>query len=191
MSREVIVNGEKTNQYICQCCGDIVSSLRAYGDWLEVCSECEELLDNDKDDCNVKEWNGSYLVEFEHGNAVEFTDEEWACAFQREWRADRNMNPITGEELKKLTIDVVFRYDKKFNYVQMFYWDEHKQLVCFCMEEGHGEASYEYYLSTQHLNGEITEEQEQKIQKIVNFYNDDETEIRVMKRLQRGVCSYA
>lgn len=42
-------------------------------------------------------------------------------------------------------IKVVFRYNKDFDYVEMFYYDERKDLVCFCLEEGHSTASYLYY----------------------------------------------
>ena len=91
---------------------------------------------------------------------------------------------------KKITIEVVFRYDKEYDYVQMFYYDEHKSLVCFCLEEGHGEAGIPYYRSTKHTNGEQPQSIKDKIQRIINYYTDDETELRVMKKLKHGVCSY-
>jgi len=88
-----------------------------------------------------------------------------------------------------ITIDVTFRYDKKFDRVEMFYYDEHKTLVCFSMEESHGEACYEYYLSLKPID---TKNQKQcdAYRAIAKYYVDDDTKIRVMKRLKRCVCSY-
>jgi hypothetical protein len=93
-----------------------------------------------------------------------------------------------------MTIEVAFRYNKKYDYVEMFYYDEYRgvenSLISFCMEEGHGKACYEHYLSLKPLDTK-SQHQMDKYRKIVNYYTDIKTKLRVMKRLKRGVCSYA
>ena len=91
--------------------------------------------------------------------------------------------------MMSITIDVAFRYDKKWDRVEMFYYDEHKTLVCFSMEESHGEACYEYYRSLKPIDTK-SQHQMDKYRAIAKYYVDDDTKIRVMKRLKRGVCSY-
>ena len=90
---------------------------------------------------------------------------------------------------ERITIELVFRYDKKFDRVEMFYYDEHKTLVCFSIEEGHGEASYEYYRSLQHTN-DCTPPIQAVIDNIIKCYENSDTKLRVMKRLKYRVCSY-
>ena len=91
----------------------------------------------------------------------------------------------------KITIEVSFRYCPKFERVEMFYYDEYKNLMSFCMEEGHNEASHDYYLSLKHTNGKQSKEIQENIKRITNYYNDEETQIKVMKKLKYRVCSYA
>ncbi len=40
---------------------------------------------------------------------------------------------------------IVPRYCPKYNEVLLFYYDDRKQLVCFCQSEGHSVADYGYY----------------------------------------------
>jgi len=87
-----------------------------------------------------------------------------------------------------ITIDVAFRYDKKFDTMQMFYYDEHLNLVCFSLEEGHGEACYEYYLSCKPIDTK-SEEQMDMYRAIAKYYVDDKTKLRVKKKLAQK-CSY-
>ena len=90
---------------------------------------------------------------------------------------------------KKITIEVAFRYDKKWDRVEMFYFDEHLQLVNFSMEESHCTACYDYYLSLKPIDTK-NQSQMEKYQKIADYYNDDDTQIRVMKRLKYRTCIY-
>lgn len=39
---------------------------------------------------------------------------------------------------------IVPRYCPKYNGVLLFYYDDRKQLVCFCQSEGHSVADYGY-----------------------------------------------
>jgi hypothetical protein len=89
-----------------------------------------------------------------------------------------------------ITIDVAFRYDKKWDRVEMFYYDEHKELVCFSREGGHGVACYEYYLSCKPIDTK-NQKQMDAYRAIAKYYVDDDTKIRVMKRLKYRECSYA
>ena len=105
---------------------------------------------------------------------------------------------MNGFHLKKfiarenrMVIDVAFRYDKKYDEVVMFYYDEHKTLICFTLGEGHSEASYEYYRSIKHLN-KPTKAQAECIKNYIKYYEGDgEIKLRVMKRLKYRHCSYA
>jgi len=89
-----------------------------------------------------------------------------------------------------IKIEVVFRYCPKFERVEMFYYDENLMLVCFSIEESHGEACHDYYLSLKHTNGKQSKEIQEKIKRITNYYNDEETQIKVMKKLKYRACSY-
>jgi len=94
-----------------------------------------------------------------------------------------------------ITIDVAFRYNKKYDVVEMFYYDEYRgvegSLISFCMEEGHGKACYEHYLQDTKPIDTKSQHQMDKYRAIVKYYVDDDTKLRVLKRLKRGVCSYA
>ena len=90
---------------------------------------------------------------------------------------------------EKITIEVAFRYDKKWDRVEMFYFDEHLQLVVFTLEEGHSVASYDYYRSLKPIDSK-SQHQCDKYRAIAKEYKDETTAIRVMKRLKYRVCSY-
>jgi len=90
-----------------------------------------------------------------------------------------------------ITIEVVFRYNKIFDVVEMFYYDEHKDLVCFSLEEGHTIASYEYYLSCNPISLGALSPLRKKYEAIINYYeNDGTTHLRIMNRLKYKKCSY-
>ena len=40
---------------------------------------------------------------------------------------------------------IVPRYCPKYNEVLLFYYDDKRQLVCFCQSEGHSVSDYGYY----------------------------------------------
>lgn len=88
------------------------------------------------------------------------------------------------ENKKPIPLKVVFRYNKKFNYVEMFYYNEFKELVCFCLEECHSTASYNYYLSTKLINDPLKND---RVLKIINYYENgqDPIKLKIMKKLKR------
>jgi hypothetical protein len=48
-NNRVYLDGKATDEYVCDICGDRVSSLRCedvYGEEMQICSECEHDLDN-------------------------------------------------------------------------------------------------------------------------------------------------
>ena len=81
-------------------------------------------------------------------------------------------------------LKVTFRYNKKFGYTEMFYYNEHKDMVCFCMQECHNTCCYDYYLSCTPIK-DI--ENNSEVQTIISYYasNPEPTEVQIMKRLKR------
>jgi hypothetical protein len=85
---------------------------------------------------------------------------------------------------KKEKIQVTFRYNKKFGYTEMFYYDDRKDMVCFCMQEGHSTCCYDYYLS---LTPILDIEDNRDVQTIIKYYSSypNAIELEIMKRLKR------
>ncbi len=92
---------------------------------------------------------------------------------------------------KKITIECAIRWNKEYNIVELFYYDEHLDLVCFNFRESHGQACHEYYLSTQPITDKSPKEVLKRKQEMIEYYNDERTTLKVMKRLKYRVCSYA
>lgn len=83
--------------------------------------------------------------------------------------------------MDKLT--VTFRYNKKYDVVEMFFYDDNKDLNCFCMKEGHSQASYNYYLS----NSKIDDiENNRDVDIIKKYYENypNSIKLNIVKRLQ-------
>lgn len=65
------------------------------------------------------------------------------------------IRPLKKEQEKPFTQKGVFRYNKKYNVVELFYYNTYsrgagynfKDITCFCLSEGHSTCSYEHYLS--------------------------------------------
>lgn len=96
--------------------------------------------------------------------------------------------------MKKEQLNVTFRYCKKFEEVEMFYYDERKDLVCVTMSEGHTTACYAYYTDDtrpiKENNGKYTATLKgkeidctQEVQKLINWYSD--VELKIVQRLKR------
>ena len=54
-NNRVYINGNATNDYVCDECGHIVSNLREWGS-KQVCSECEEMLDIELEELQEPNW---------------------------------------------------------------------------------------------------------------------------------------
>ena len=87
-----------------------------------------------------------------------------------------------------ILIKATIRYNSKFNYIELFYYNEHKELVSYCQEEGHNSCCYDYYLSTKPISN--YPHLKEQAERLVKLYEDEATKVMVMKRLQIGVCSY-
>ena len=92
---------------------------------------------------------------------------------------------------KKLKIKAVVRYNREWNSVELFWVDEHKQLVSYSPQEGHNDASYEYYLSCMSLkSAKRIDGIQERADALVKIYNDDETELIIQERIKMNECSY-
>jgi len=72
-------------------------------------------------------------------------------------------------------LNVTFRKNKKFGEIEMFYYNDRKDLECVCISEGHNVANYDYYIK----NTTPCEPCPQ----LLKLYSD--TELKVLKRLTR------
>lgn len=81
-------------------------------------------------------------------------------------------------------LTVTFRHNKKYDIVEMFFYDDNKDLNCFCMKEGHNIASYEYYLSTFPIK-DI--ENNRDVEIIKKYYSNypNAIKVNIVKRLKR------
>lgn len=80
----------------------------------------------------------------------------------------------------KSILKAVFRTNK-YGETEMFYYDEDKNLVCFCLFEGHSYADYKYYLSCNSIKT-INDD----VKRIINYYEGDEDiKIEFKQKLKR------
>lgn len=57
----------------------------------------------------------------------------------------------------KITIPTVVKLDKKLNRLELFYIDEHNEIISFCYAEGHNIACKQYMYSLSHVDQETAE----------------------------------
>jgi len=83
-------------------------------------------------------------------------------------------------------LTVVFRENKKDKTIEMFYYNDRKDLECFSLEYAHNIACYQYYIQDTKL---IKDSNDNRIQKIINYYQDDTTLLRIKQKLSRDKLS--